>query len=193
MSRNLKSLATLPFVHIALSRALSVFVMASLLLTMVDFGTDNNLSDYEAVSLVTSYALGDLASRICTGLVLDARFVSSGVAMLFGFAVQSVALAVMSFEKGYWVLLVCCFVAGFSGGGRIFICTVMVTEEFDEDTLSLNLGVMNFLTGVTCFIRPPVIGKTCFLRPPSSNSRTVLVHKSPCCHSVVNHLWHLVQ
>lgn len=156
--RNLRSLASVTFVHISVSRAISVFVMASLLLTAVDFGEDSGLSGYDAVSLVTALALGDLVSRVTTGLVLDTRIVSRGTAMLIGFALQSIALGVMGFEKNYWTLLVCCFLAGVSGGGRIFICTVMVTEEFDEASLSLNLGVMNFITGVSFFVRPPVIG-----------------------------------
>lgn len=156
--RNLGSLASVAFVHISVSRALTVFVLASLLLTAVDYGKDGGLSGYDAVSLVTALALGDLVSRVTTGLVLDTHVVSRGTAMLIGFALQTVALAVMSFEKNYWVLLVCCFLAGLSGGGRIFICTVMVTEEFDEASLSLNLGVMNFITGVSFFVRPPVIG-----------------------------------
>ncbi|KAG0421181.1 hypothetical protein HPB47_002944, partial [Ixodes persulcatus] len=158
LMRNLGSLASVAFVHISVSRALTVFVMASLLLTAVDYGKDAGLSGYDAVSLVTALALGDLVSRVTTGLVLDSHVVSRGTAMLTGFALQTVALAVMSFEKNYWVLLVCCFLVGLSGGGRIFICTVMVTEEFDEASLSLNLGVMNFITGVSFFARPPVIG-----------------------------------
>ncbi|KAH7962158.1 hypothetical protein HPB52_014660 [Rhipicephalus sanguineus] len=148
---------TLPFVHIGLSRAAALFALTTILITVVDFGEDNGLSGYDAVSLLTAYAIGDLCSRLITALVLDTRFLSSSATLLSMFVLQAVVMAVMSFESNYWVLLVCCFVTGLSSGGRFFTCTVMVAEEFDEDAISLNLGVMNFVSGIAGFIRPPII------------------------------------
>ncbi|XP_077512493.1 monocarboxylate transporter 12-like isoform X1 [Amblyomma americanum] len=156
--RSLRSLLSLAFIHIGVSRAAALFALTTILITVVDFGEDNGLTGYDAVSLLTAYAIGDLGSRLCTALVLDTRFLSSSATLLCMFALQTAVMAVMSFEKNYWVLLSCCFVTGLSSGGRVFTCTVMVAEEFDEDSISLNLGVMNFVSGFACLIRPPVIG-----------------------------------
>nr|XP_037290487.1 monocarboxylate transporter 13-like [Rhipicephalus microplus] len=155
---NMRTMFTLPYVHICLSRAAALFALTTILITVVDFGEDNGLSGYDAVSLLTAYAIGDLCSRLITALVLDTRFMSTSATLLCMFALQAVVMAVMSFESNYWVLLVCCFVTGLSSGGRFFTCTVMVAEEFDEDAISLNLGVLNFVSGIACFIRPPIIG-----------------------------------
>lgn len=158
LRRNLGSLCTLAFGHISGSRAVSVLVLASILLTVVDFGKDNGLTGYDAVSLVTSVALGDLVSRFGTGLLLDFKLMSADCLMAWGFGVQAVALTATALVKRYWLLLVSCFLVGLSGGGRIFASTVMISERFEQDCLSLSLGVMNFIAGVVCLARPPLIG-----------------------------------
>lgn len=78
--------------------------------------------------------------------------------MLWSFAIQAASLAVMALDKRYWILLASCFFTGVTGGGRIFACTVMVAELFDERSLPLSLGVTNFIAGIICLARPPLIG-----------------------------------
>ncbi|KAK8775723.1 hypothetical protein V5799_030934 [Amblyomma americanum] len=158
LTRNLRSLATVPYLHVAASRAVSLFVLSSVLLTAVDFGSDNGLDGYEAVALVTASAVGDLVSRICIGLILDSKVLSGEALMLGSFAIQAGSLAAMAVIKRYWVLMASCFFTGLTGGGRIFACTVMVAELFDERSLPLSLGVMNFIAGIACLARPPVVG-----------------------------------
>lgn len=158
LARNLRSLATVAFVHIGTSRAVSVFVLISFTMTAVDFGKDNGLEDFQAVSLVTSGALGDLVSRTGTGFLLDYKLLSGEAVMLWGFGIQALALAGMALFRSYWLLLVSCFFVGMSGGGRIFACTVMVSDRFDQDSLTLSLGAMNFIAGLACLARPPLIG-----------------------------------
>lgn len=158
LARNMRSLLSAQFLHVAASRAVSLFVLSSFLLTAVDFGSDNGLSGYEAVALVTVSAVGDLVSRIGTGLILDSKVISGDALMLWSFAIQGVSLAVMALVKQYWILLTSCFFTGVTGGGRIFACTVMVAELFDERSLPLSLGVTNFVAGIICLARPPLIG-----------------------------------
>lgn len=156
--RNLRDLVSVSFVHIEMTRAITAFVMSSVILTLVDFGRDNGLEGYDAVALATAYAVGDLGSRIGAGLLTDFKVLSNVSTMAVTFLLQSVALWLMTMHMGYWVLLCCCFLAGLSGGGRIFVCTIMVAEEFDEGQLAFNLGVMNFVSGIALFVRPPIIG-----------------------------------
>ncbi|XP_077515989.1 monocarboxylate transporter 13-like [Amblyomma americanum] len=158
LMRHLRSLATVTFAHVSASRAVTVLVLASFLLTAVDFGKDNGLQGYQAVSLVTAIALGDLVSRVGTGLLLDFKLLGGDALMLWGFGVQAVALAATALVKHYWLLLISCFLVGVSGGGRIFASTVMLSERVDQDSLSLSLGVMNFIAGIVCLARPPLIG-----------------------------------
>lgn len=158
IARSLHSLASLPFLHVAASRAVCVFVLSSFLLTAVDFGSDNGLAGYEAVALVTASAIGDLVSRVGTGLLLDAKVLSCEALMLWSFAIQTAAMALLALTKVYWLLLASCFFIGLTSGGRIFACTVMVAELFDEHSLSLSLGITNFIAGIICLARPPLIG-----------------------------------
>lgn len=158
LARNMRSLVSAKFLHVAASRAVSLFVLSSFLLTAVDFGSDNGFSGYEAVALVTVSAVGDLVSRIGTGLILDSKVISGDALMLWSFAIQAASLAVMALSKHYWILLASCFFTGLTGGGRIFACTVMVAELFDERSLPLSLGVTNFIAGIICLARPPLIG-----------------------------------
>lgn len=158
LSRNLRLLASVPFLHVAASRAVSVFVLSSFLLTAVDFGTDNGLIGYQAVALVTASAVGDLVARIATGLVLDYKIFSGDSLMLCTFASQAAALAILGLVKNYWILVASCFVSGLSAGSRIFASTIMVAELFDERALSLSLGVTNFFAGIFCLARPSIIG-----------------------------------
>lgn len=158
LARNMRLLVSPQFLHVAASRAVSLFVLSSFLLTAVDFGTDNGLGGYEAVALVTVSAVGDLVSRIGTGLILDSKVISGDALMLWSFAIQATSLAVMALVKHYWILLASCFFTGVTGGGRIFACTVMVAELFDERSLPLSLGITNFVAGILCLARPPLIG-----------------------------------
>ncbi|XP_037511805.2 monocarboxylate transporter 1-like [Rhipicephalus sanguineus] len=156
--RSLVSLASGPFLHVAASRAVSIFMLSSFLLTAVDFGTDNGLAGYRAVALVTASAIGDLVSRVGTGLLLDTKVLSCEALMLWSFAIQAAAMALLALTKKYWLLLASCFFTGLTSGGRIFACTVMVAELFDQHSLSLSLGVTNFIAGIVCLARPPLIG-----------------------------------
>lgn len=158
LMRNLRLLASAPFLHVAASRAVSVFVLSSFLLTAVDFGTDNGLVGYQAVALVTASAVGDLVARIVTGLVLDYKILNGDSLMLCTFASQAAALAILGLVKNYWILVASCFVSGLSAGSRIFASTIMVAELFDERSLPLSLGVTNFVAGVFCLARPSLIG-----------------------------------
>ncbi|XP_037564159.1 monocarboxylate transporter 12-like [Dermacentor silvarum] len=158
LTRNLRSLASWAFLHVAVSRAVSFFVITSFLLTAVDFGTDNGLVSFEAVALVTACAVGDLVSKIGIGFVLDAKVLSHEALILCGFAIQAASLVVTVLVKKYWVLLVSCFFTGLTGGSRIFACTVMVAELFDQQSLPLGLGVTNFVAGIVSLARPPLVG-----------------------------------
>ncbi|KAL3207614.1 hypothetical protein MRX96_010090 [Rhipicephalus microplus] len=77
LARNMRSLVSAQFLHVAASRAVSLFVLSSFLLTAVDFGSDNGLGGYEAVALVTVSAVGDLdlqdRHRLDSGLEGDQR------------------------------------------------------------------------------------------------------------------------
>ncbi|KAH6938043.1 hypothetical protein HPB50_006538 [Hyalomma asiaticum] len=53
IARSLHSLASLPFLHVAASRAVCVFVLSSFLLTAVDFGSDNGLDGWKGASLLS--------------------------------------------------------------------------------------------------------------------------------------------
>ncbi|XP_064456823.1 monocarboxylate transporter 11-like isoform X2 [Ornithodoros turicata] len=144
---NLRSLASLWFLHLAVSRAMTLFVLCSVLLSLVDFAKDNGLAGYSAVALATAYAVGDLGSRISAGLLTDFKVLSSVSAMAVSFLIQSASLFGMTLHKSFLVLMLCCFLAGLSGGGRIFLATFMVCNRYEKQYLAFNLGIMNAVSG----------------------------------------------
>ncbi|XP_077515464.1 monocarboxylate transporter 12-like isoform X2 [Amblyomma americanum] len=158
LAGNARSLASPAFLHAAVSRAVTIFVASSFVLTAVDFGTDVGLIGYEAVSLVTAVAVGDLLSRIGTGLLLDSKLLSGEALMMWSFALQTASMVWTALTKKYWVLLATCFFTGLTSGSRVSTTTVMVTELFDHKLLPISLGVANMVGGLFCLARPPLIG-----------------------------------
>ncbi|KAH9370696.1 hypothetical protein HPB48_013997 [Haemaphysalis longicornis] len=158
LARNFHSMRTWRFVHVGASRAVTMFVLISFAMTAVDFGKDSGLGNFKAVTLVTVYGLGDLCSRVGTGLALDFKILTGETVMFWGFSTQALAMAGLALHKEFELQAASCFLVGSSGGGRMFASTVMVSERSDEDSLSLSLGTMNFITGILCLFRSPVIG-----------------------------------
>lgn len=60
----------------------------------------------------------------------------------------------------YGALLIASFLVGLTGGCRNILATVMVTEECEDASLALSLGLMNFVTGVAIVVQPALIGKS---------------------------------
>ncbi|XP_077552922.1 monocarboxylate transporter 12-like [Haemaphysalis longicornis] len=160
LARELRSLASAQFLLLAASRAVSLLVMVTLVLTAVDFGMDIGLGDNDAVYLAQANAAGDVVARITTGIVLDLKLLSGGSLMLSTFASETVTLVVMSLVKHHWILLTSYFVSGLSEGCRIITTSIMVADMYQDDVLQLSLGVVNFVAGVVVLVRPLLVGLT---------------------------------
>ncbi|XP_077553560.1 uncharacterized protein LOC144168452 [Haemaphysalis longicornis] len=154
----LRSLASPMFFLVAASRAVSLLVIATFLLTIADLGKDNGLTENEAAFLASVFSAGDLVARVTTGIVLDLKLLSGGSLMLCTFTCDAVALLVLALGKQYWSLLASIFVSGLSGGSRIIASTIIVAGMYHGDVLQLSLGVTNFVAGVAVLSRTPLVG-----------------------------------
>ncbi|OQR73749.1 hypothetical protein BIW11_09547 [Tropilaelaps mercedesae] len=74
------------------------------------------------------------------------------------FLTQGVAYFMLVYVDVYGALLVASFLVGLTGGCRNILATVMVTEECEDSSLAVSLGLMNFATGVAIVVQPSLIG-----------------------------------
>lgn len=145
------------------SRAATVFSLAAFLLVILDYAVDKHLDSFQSVLILTVFTVGDLMSRVSSGYVIDMRIVAHSWMMSVTFLVQGIAYLLLIYSTCYPLVLVAACFVGLTGGCRNILATVMVTEECDESRLAVNLGVMNFVTGVTIVFQPALIGEFVFL------------------------------
>ncbi|XP_003743899.2 uncharacterized protein LOC100904565 [Galendromus occidentalis] len=153
-----KGRLSLGFIHITISRAATVFTLAAYLLVILDYATDRHLDSVQGVLILTVFTIGDLMSRVLSGSLIDLRLFAHSWLMSATFLVQGASYLLLIYVDIYGMMLIASFLVGLTGGCRNILATVMVTEECEESSLALNLGVMNFVTGITIGFQPYLIG-----------------------------------
>ncbi|XP_022690155.1 uncharacterized protein LOC111261145 isoform X2 [Varroa jacobsoni] len=146
------------FLHITISRAATIFALAVFLLILLDYSADRHLEPVQGVFLLTVFTIGDLLSRILSGSLVDLQIVSPSLLMSATFLIQGLAYFMLVYVDLYGALLIASFLVGLTGGCRNILATVMVTEECEDASLALSLGLMNFVTGVAIVVQPALIG-----------------------------------
>lgn len=141
------------------SRAATIFSMAAFLMVILDYASDRHLDSVQGVAILTVFTVGDLASRILSGSLIDLRLFPHSRLMCATFFVQCSAFLLMIYVNVYGAMIVASFVIGLTGGCRNILATVMVAEDFEESKLANILGVMNFVTGLILVSQPFLIGE----------------------------------
>ena len=127
---------------------------------LLDYAVDRQLDHVQGVLILTVFTIGDLLSRVLSGSLIDLRLVSNTLLMSTTFFVQGASYLLLIHTDIYAVLLVASFLLGLTGGCRNILATVMITKKCDESSLALNLGVMNFVTGILIVFQPALIGES---------------------------------
>ncbi|XP_070390745.1 monocarboxylate transporter 9-like isoform X2 [Dermacentor albipictus] len=156
--KNAKTFLTVSFWHLTLSQFLVQFGLGVFLLTIIDFANDCGIGAKDSVFFMTSFCIGDMLSRVVTGLIADRGSVHLEFLVALAYVLQGVCYEFMCYIKGYLYLLLLTLGIGISHGSRIFLLPIFLTRSFGLGGLSVNLSVATCICGVLALLRPFLIG-----------------------------------
>ncbi|EEC14964.1 uncharacterized protein LOC8037254 [Ixodes scapularis] len=154
----MKTFLTISFWHLTLSQFMVQFGLGVFLITIVDFANDCGIGAHDAVYFMTSFCVGDMLSRVITGLIADRGSIHLEFLVALAYVVQGISYECMCYMKSYFNLLILTLGIGVSHGTRIFLLPIFLTRSFGLRGLSVNLSVSTCICGVLTLIRPFVIG-----------------------------------
>ncbi|XP_037567364.1 uncharacterized protein LOC119446862 [Dermacentor silvarum] len=156
--KNAKTFLTISFWHLTLSQFLVQFGLGVFLLTIIDFANDCGIGAKDSVFFMTSFCIGDMLSRVLTGLIADRGSVHLEFLVALAYVLQGVCYEFMCYIKSYLYLLLLTLGIGISHGSRIFLLPIFLTRSFGLGGLSVNLSVATCICGVLALLRPFLIG-----------------------------------
>ncbi|KAH7957872.1 hypothetical protein HPB52_024037 [Rhipicephalus sanguineus] len=157
-----KTFLTISFWHLTLSQFLVQFGLGVFLLTIIDFSNDCGIGAKDSVFFMTSFCIGDMLSRVVTGLIADRGSVYLEFVVALAYVLQGVCYEFMCYIKSYLYLLLLTLGIGISHGSRIFLLPIFLTRSFGLRGLSVNLSVATCICGVLALFRPLLIGQRVF-------------------------------
>lgn len=153
-----KTFLTISFWHLTISQFLVQFGLGVFLLTIIDFANDCGIGAKDSVFFMTSFCIGDMLSRVTTGLIADRGSVHLEFLVALAYVLQGVCYEFMCYMKSYTYLLLLTLGIGVSHGSRIFLLPIFLTRSFGLRGLSVNLSVATSICGILALIRPILIG-----------------------------------
>uniref|UniRef100_A0A023G205 Putative monocarboxylate transporter ixodes scapularis monocarboxylate transporter n=1 Tax=Amblyomma parvum TaxID=251391 RepID=A0A023G205_AMBPA len=153
-----KTFLTISFWHLTISQFIVQFGLGVFLLTIIDFANDCGIGAKDSVFFMTSFCIGDMLSRVLTGLIADRGSVHLEFLVALAYVLQGVCYEFMCYIKTYLYLLLLTLGIGISHGSRIFMLPIFLTRSFGLGGLSVNLSVATCICGVLALIRPFLIG-----------------------------------
>lgn len=153
-----KTFLTISFWHLTLSQFLVQFGLGVFLITIIDFANDCGIGAKDSVFFMTSFCIGDMLSRVVTGLIADRGSIHLEFLVALAYVVQGISYECMCYMKSYFNLLLLTLGIGVSHGTRIFLLPIFLTRSFGLRGLSVNLSVATCICGVMTLVRPFVIG-----------------------------------
>uniref|UniRef100_A0A023FPI3 Putative monocarboxylate transporter ixodes scapularis monocarboxylate transporter n=1 Tax=Amblyomma cajennense TaxID=34607 RepID=A0A023FPI3_AMBCJ len=153
-----KTFLTISFWHLTISQFVVQFGLGVFLLTIIDFANDCGIGAKDSVFFMTSFCIGDMLSRVLTGLIADRGSVHLEFLVALAYVLQGVCYEFMCYIKSYLYLLLLTLGIGISHGSRIFMLPIFLTRSFGLRGLSVNLSVATCICGVLALIRPFLIG-----------------------------------
>ncbi|XP_075744819.1 uncharacterized protein LOC119184582 isoform X2 [Rhipicephalus microplus] len=152
-----KTFLTISFWHLTLSQFLVQFGLGVFLLTIIDFSNDCGIGAKDSVFFMTSFCIGDMLSRVLTGLIADRGSVYLEFVVALAYVLQGVCYEFMCYIKSYLYLLLLTLGIGISHGSRIFLLPIFLTRSFGLRGLSVNLSVATCICGLLALLRPLLI------------------------------------
>lgn len=142
----------------ALNFVVLLFGMATFLLLSVDIAKDRGVLPSSAVFLMTAFAVGDIALRAVSGLVIDVGFLSLEAVMFLGALLQAIAFELFVWLRTFPMMLVCSLLIGASNGSRISLQAPALVKDFGIESLPVLFGGVCFCNGLALLSRPSLVG-----------------------------------
>ncbi|KAM7291228.1 monocarboxylate transporter 13 [Ixodes scapularis] len=124
----------------------------------VDFATDRNVSEWNAVLLLMMYAIADLVSRLGSGWFTDKGFLAKSSMMTANLFLWALSLCVMPFCYSFYLHAIQAVVVGWCNGATLILVPVLLMELVNTDKFSECFGVALLISGIPLLLRPVLIG-----------------------------------
>ncbi|CAN8012607.1 unnamed protein product [Ixodes pacificus] len=146
------------FYIIAFASSVIVFNMSTYSTVTVDFATDRNVSEWNAVLLLMMYAIADLVSRLGSGWFTDKGFLAKSSMMTANLFLWALSLCVMPFCYSFYLHAIQAVVVGWCNGATLILIPVLLMELVNTDKFSECFGVALLISGIPLLLRPVLIG-----------------------------------
>ncbi|EEC15084.1 monocarboxylate transporter, putative, partial [Ixodes scapularis] len=142
------------FYIIAFASSVIVFNMSTYSTVTVDFATDRNVSEWNAVLLLMMYAIADLVSRLGSGWFTDKGFLAKSSMMTANLFLWALSLCVMPFCYSFYLHAIQAVVVGWCNGATLILVPVLLMELVNTDKFSECFGVALLISGIPLLLRP---------------------------------------
>ncbi|CAN7938395.1 unnamed protein product [Ixodes hexagonus] len=165
VSATIRSKVTLPtylglsrFYIVALADSVVLFNICTYGTVVVDFAADRKVSKWNAVLVLTIYAIADLISRLVSGWITDRRFLSKGSMMAVHLFLWAASFCLMPLCYSFYSHAIQAVVVGWCNGATLILTPVLLMELVDSDKFSECFGVKTLISGIMLLPRALLIG-----------------------------------
>lgn len=146
------------FYLITLSFTTIHFNMTTYTTVIVDFGADHGVPEWDAVYLVSVYAVSDLLARLGSGWITDRRYLRKSTMMGSHMALWGASLCLTPVCISYPSLVALSILLGWCNGSTIILVAVLIVELVGIDKVGVCFGCANGVAGLVGLTRPLLIG-----------------------------------
>lgn len=127
-------------------------------MVIYDFGIDNELSGFQSMFILISFAFCDLLGRFTSGWIADRQLVKMNHVVSMCILVIGFLILIISMVNTYSMHVILNILLGYTCGAIIVLFNLLTMEYVGLDHLPIALGVSSFFVGTTSLLRPFIIG-----------------------------------
>ncbi|XP_077519551.1 monocarboxylate transporter 12-B-like isoform X2 [Amblyomma americanum] len=146
------------FYLISFSLSMILFNMSTYMTVIVDFAVDQGISQWNAVYLISAYAVADLLARLGSGWITDRKYLSKSTMMGSHFVLWGASLYLMPLCSPYSCQVALSVLSGWCNGSTLILIAVLFMELVGIDKLGVCFGIATTFAGLLGLARPSLIG-----------------------------------
>ncbi|EEC09362.1 monocarboxylate transporter, putative, partial [Ixodes scapularis] len=124
------------FYLICFSFSIVYMNMTTYLSNVIDLAKDRNVDDWNAVLLVTIYAVGDLSARLVSGIITDKGFMQKSSMMAASFVLWTAVMSLAPFCSSYHLHVIVSLASGWCTGTTVVLIPVIFMEIVHQPSLA---------------------------------------------------------
>ncbi|CAN8014096.1 unnamed protein product, partial [Ixodes persulcatus] len=102
--------------------------MTTYLSNIMDLAKDRNVDDWNAVFLVSIYAIGDLSARLLSGIIADKGFLQKSSMMAASFVLWTAVMCLAPFCSSYHLHVIVSLASGWCTGISVVLIPVILMD-----------------------------------------------------------------